>query len=315
MKGQNNHRLTVPMNACYNDRAKSLKRHKKGLPLPYYEFTIHIPDAYKEALVQKLAELGTLGLIEERAAVIAYFPDTADRDTITSELSMIQALFDASGQEHVSFNHALVPDQDWNATWQKSFKPIDIGERFTVLPPWERPTGDRINLIVDPAMAFGTGHHGTTRSCLVLMENLAGRTKQERFLDIGTGTGILAIAAAKLGFKQVLGVDTDPLAVDAAIKNCIVNKTEQVEIRSGSVADIPGTYDLIAANLISLVLIKLAPDIAAHLAPSGIAILSGMLTGQDQEVTTAMKLAGLELLEKRIDGKWVTTAVIRQEYA
>jgi len=277
--------------------------------VPYYEFTIHMPDADREALIQKLSELGTLGVIEQRTDMIAYFPHTADMDSITSELNVIQALFDSSGREHISFKHVLVPDQDWNATWQKSFTAIDIGERFTVLPPWEQPKDGKINLIVDPAMAFGTGHHGTTRSCLLLMERLAPRTTQERFLDIGTGTGILAIAAAKLGFKQILGVDTDPLAVDAAIKNCVVNQTEQVKIQAGSVADVPGTYDFIAANLISLVLVKLAPDIAAHLAPSGIAVLSGMLTGQDEEVTAAMQMAGLELMEKRVDGKWVTTAV------
>jgi ribosomal protein L11 methyltransferase len=303
------------MTACYNVHAQSLKPRTKGLPLPYYEFTIHIADAYKEALVRKLSELGTLGMIEQRSAVIAYFPDTANIDNLARELCVIQALFDSSVQERISFNQILVPDQDWNATWQKSFKSINIGKRFAVLPPWEQPDDNRINLIVDPAMAFGTGHHETTRSCLLLMERLASRTAQERFLDIGTGTGILAIAAAKLGFEHVLGVDIDPLAVDAAIKNCMVNKTEQVEIRSGSVADVPGQFDFIAANLISLVLIKLAPDIAAHVAPSGIAVLSGMLTGQDEDVTAAMQAAGLELLEKRVDGKWVTTAVIRREHA
>jgi ribosomal protein L11 methyltransferase len=283
--------------------------------LPYFEFTIHIVEAYKEALIRKLSELGTLGVIEQRTAVIAYFPDTSDIDILTRELSVIQALFDSSGRERVSFNHVHVPDKDWNATWQKSFKSIYIGERFTVLPPWEQPDDNRINLIIDPAMAFGTGHHETTRSCLLLLERLSPRTTRERFLDIGTGTGILAIAASKLGFKHVLGVDIDPLAVNAAIKNCVANKTEQVEIRSGSAGNVPGTYDFIAANLVSLVLIKLAPDIAAHLAPSGIAVLSGMLTGQDEEVTAAMQVAGLKLLEKQVDGKWITTAVTPREHA
>jgi hypothetical protein len=140
--------------------------------LPYYEFTIRIPDAYKDALIKKLSELGTLGVIEQRTDMIAYFPHTADMDTITSELNVIQALFDSSGQEHISFKHVLVPDQDWNATWQKSFIAIDIGERFTVLPPWEQPKDNRINLIVDPAMAFGTA---TTDHAvmLLLMERFA----------------------------------------------------------------------------------------------------------------------------------------------
>jgi len=279
----------------------------------YFELTITISDTYREALIQKLSALGSLGFIEQRTALVAYFPDSGDMDGIAAELQVVQALLDTSGQEHISFSHVLIPDQDWNTAWQQTFKPIDIGNCFTVLPPWEQAAEGRINLIVDPAMAFGTGHHGTTRSCLMLMENLAPQTSRDRFLDIGTGTGILAIAASKLGFKHIIGVDTDQQAVDAAVKNCKVNKTEQVEIRIGSVADLSGSFDFIVANLISLALIKLAPDIAAHLAPAGIAVLSGMLTGQDKEVTEAMHQAGLVLLDMRVDGKWVTTAVQRPQ--
>jgi len=281
--------------------------------MPYYEFTIAVADRFKDHLIKKLTDSGCLGVIEQDEAVIAYFPDAVDVKTIANDLSLMNALIEKSGEANgLTFRHRLIPDQDWNESWKKGFVPIDVGERFTILPPWKEEKIGRINLIIDPAMAFGTGHHETTRSCLVLMEKYAAQGGKESFLDVGTGTGILAIAAAKLGYARVIGVDTDVLAVDAARKNAELNHTEGIEIREGSIANLNGTYDLIAANIISGVLILLAPALALHVKPAGIVVLSGILFGQEEEVIDAMNMADLKLLEQYQDGKWISLAVARR---
>src|SRR5512143_2137949 len=280
--------------------------------MPYYEFTITIADQFKDRLIKRLMDSGCLGVIDQDDSFIAYFPATADIKTIESELSLIMTLLGTSSADlEPTFTRRLIPEQDWNESWKKGFKPLDVGRRFTILPPWEEKRKDRINLVIDPAMAFGTGHHETTRSCLVLMEKQAGNSGTKSFLDLGTGTGILAIASVKLGFKRVVAVDTDILAIDATRTNSQLNDVPDIDIREASIADLNETFDVIAANLISGVLVLLAPSIASHLKQGGVAILSGILTGQDDEVVGSMARAGLSLLERYPDGKW-TSLVVRK---
>ena len=187
--------------------------------MSYYELTIKINNPFRDNLIQRLTDAGCLGAIEQDESIIAYFPETIDINAIISDISLFKALLDKSGQpSDITFTHRLIPHEDWNETWKKGFHSIDIGERFTILPPWEQEKKGRVNLVIDPAMAFGTGHHETTRSCLVLMEKYADKTGKDTFLDLGTGTGLLAIAAAKLGYRHVLGIDIDPLAVEAQNK-------------------------------------------------------------------------------------------------
>ncbi len=275
--------------------------------MSYHEFTIKIPPLLRDALIQRLTEAGCLGVIEQNDSIIAYFAPTADSNTITQHLSLIKELLNKSDQMHdLIYSYTLIPKQDWNESWKKEFRPIDVGEHFTILPPWEEKKKDRFNLIIDPAMAFGTGHHGTTRSCLVLMERYAKRSGKHNFLDLGTGTGILAIAATHLGYKRVVAVDIDPLAVDASRKNAEINQTKSIEIRQGSITDLNETYDFIAANLVSGVLVQLAPALAAHLKHIGFVILSGIMIGQEQEVLDAILQTGLRPLERYYDDKWVT---------
>src|SRR5512143_2634543 len=278
--------------------------------MPYYEFTITIADQFKDRLIKRLMDSGCLGVIDQDDSFIAYFPATADIKTIESELSLIMTLLGTSSADlEPTFTRRLIPEQDWNESWKKGFKPLDVGRRFTILPPWEEKRKGRINLIIDPAMPFGTGHHETTRSCLVLMEKYAADSGTKSFLDVGTGTGILAIAAVKLGFKRVVAVDTDILATDAALTNSRLNDASNIEIRQGSIEDVSGAFDVIAANLISGVLVHLAPSIALHLKQGGVVILSGILTGQDVEVAESMTRAGLCLLERYPDGKWTSLVV------
>lgn len=275
--------------------------------MSYYEFIIKITDPFRETLTQRLTDEGCLGVIEQDETITAYFPETVDIGTITNDLSLLKALFDKSDTvQNFSFTHTLIPEQDWNESWKKGFTHLDVGERFTILPPWEKRRESRINLIIDPGMAFGTGHHETTRSCLVLMEKYAGACAKERFLDLGAGTGLLAIAASKLGYRHIVAADTDPLAIEATRMNAGLNQVANVDICEGSVVEAPGLFDCIAANIIASVLIRLAPALALHLKPGGIAVLSGILRGQENEVIEAMAPTGLKLLEHYRDGKWVS---------
>jgi ribosomal protein L11 methyltransferase len=278
----------------------------------YHEFIVRITDTFRDTLIQKLSENGCLGVIEDDDSLTAYFPSALDVDTIKNELAIIQTLLEKAGHgRELTYDHAVIPDEDWNETWKKGFQPVDAGRQFTILPPWEKERQNRINLIIDPGMAFGTGHHETTRSCLVLMENYAPKTDKENFLDVGTGTGILAIAARKLGYRHVVGIDTDILALDAARENILMNNVPDVEIRGESFAELSETFDVISANLISGVLVLIAPLLSLRMKPGGIAILSGILSGQEAEVIEAMEQAGLRLRETYRDGTWVSLVAER----
>ncbi len=283
-----------------------------GHHMSYYEFTIKVADPLRDPLIQRLTGAGCLGVIEQDETITAYFPETTDLKTITDDLSLLKVLFDKADKiQTLSFSHTLIQEQDWNESWKKGFTRLDVGKHFTILPPWEKPVQGRVNLVVDPGMAFGTGHHETTRSCLVLMEKYADTCAKERFLDLGTGTGLLAIAASKLGYRQVIAVDTDPLSIEAVQKNRELNHAANIEFFEGSIADVDGKFDIIAANIISGVLVRLAPDIASCLSPTGKAILSGILAEQADEVIAACEQSGMTVRELFPDGKWVSIVVER----
>ena len=123
--------------------------------MTYHQFTITLPEPLRDMLGKRLIELGSLGVEERDNAIIAYFPQTTEPERILKELDLVRLLF-RSLDESVSLTveHALIPDADWNESWKKSFKPVNVGTQFTILPPWEKQTGDRIPLIIDPGMAF-----------------------------------------------------------------------------------------------------------------------------------------------------------------
>lgn len=175
-----------------------------------------------------------------------------------------------------------------------------------ILPSWETEQPDRINLVIDAGMVFGTGHHHTTQSCLLLIKRFMDHRAKDRFLDIGTGTGILAICASKLGFREVIGVDIDPLAVEAAPRNVSLNRLDNVSIREGGITAADGTFDFIAGNLLSEIIISIAPEIAARLNASGAVLLSGIMVGQEDEVIAQMEKTGLKCVEKVVADIWVS---------
>jgi ribosomal protein L11 methyltransferase len=273
----------------------------------YYEFILTAADEAREALIEKAFSMGCLGCYEKGRSLVVYFTDTCDIINLRDELRAFRSsLKDAGLSNEFSFDYLYLSEKDWNEPWKKRFIPVEVGERLSILPPWENRDDGRIHVIIDPGMAFGTGHHETTKACLALIERVIKELKGRRILDVGTGTGILVIAAMKLGYEEGTGVDIDPLAIDAAKRNLLLNRIGNAEIIEGTISNADGTYDLIVANLLPEILVRISGRISARLENSGIAILSGMLIGQEGLVIAALEKAGLRVTERCVDNRWVT---------
>jgi ribosomal protein L11 methyltransferase len=272
----------------------------------YYEFIMSVSDESREAIMYKLAEMGSTGFFEKTVNIASYFEGTSDITALCDELEQFRGVLRSSGLDpDFSYDYILLPEKDWNEEWKKSFKPINVGENLTIVPSWLQDDSGRTSIIIDPGMAFGTGHHETTKRCLMILERLS-KGGQRSLLDVGTGTGILAIGAAKLGMGPVTGVDIDPLAIELALRNAEMNELPGITMFEGGIERVAGSYDVIMANLISELLIKTAHEIAKRLSPGGKAILSGMITGQETGVIKVIEKAGLALENKYVDEKWVT---------
>ncbi|RPI35109.1 MAG: 50S ribosomal protein L11 methyltransferase [Nitrospiraceae bacterium] len=282
------------------------------MPTSYYEFTVRVPDESRDAIIYKLAEMGSPGLYEGDGNIIAYFEDKGDVRKLCGELDEFRkVLDDASLNPVFSYDYVLLPEKDWNESWKKNFSPIDIGNKLTIVPSWVKADTDRLPVIIDPGQVFGTGHHESTRTCLILIERFSEDFEEKSFLDIGTGTGILAIAAARLGFSPVTAIDNDPMSVEACLFNVELNCLKDIVIKKGEITDVEGTFDFISANLLAETLLQIAQEIASRLGPGGSAILSGMLVGQEDEVIKSAEMAGLKFRKKVVDDKWVSLVVER----
>jgi ribosomal protein L11 methyltransferase len=204
----------------------------------------------------------------------------------------------------------VVHETDWADAWKAYFPVMRVGRRIVIRPTWRRlrrSTGDVV-LALDPGMAFGTGLHPTTRLCLAGLEPLAddGRLDGARVFDVGCGSGILAIAALKLGAASALGVDTDPIAVEATVANARRNGlTHRLEARVGSLPTGEAPADVVLANLIAGVLVPLAPLLRNELRPGGTLLASGILSDREGQVRDAFMAAGLPISDRTTEGDWV----------
>ena len=200
---------------------------------------------------------------------------------------------------------AGVREEDWQNSWKQYYHAMDIGRRLAIVPSWERYDTDRTVITLDPGMAFGTGTHETTALCLeVLDEVIAGG---ERVLDIGTGSGILAIAALKLGAAAAEGVDIDPMCVRTAGENAALNGVaDRLTVLVGDLSDkATGTYDVICANIVANAIKALAPSAAPLLKEGGVFMASGVIDEREAEVAAALEAAGFTLTETKRKNGWV----------
>ena len=231
-------------------------------------------------------------------------------------LGMIQPLPAASFKE--------IADQNWMEAWKQHYKPILIGTRLVILPAWmDSPEPNRVAIKIDPGMAFGTGTHPTTQLCLELMEKEMSDNRtsnnEYRIIDVGCGSGILSIAAIKLGAEKALGVDIDAASIMNALENAETNQIgKELVLEVGSVQEIlDGKFSfkkapLVVANILAPVIIRLFDAGLANLIDSeGAIILSGILQEQEQSVIEAAQAKGLSLKERSQMGDWVAVTMIR----
>jgi ribosomal protein L11 methyltransferase len=209
-----------------------------------------------------------------------------------------------------------VHEEEWATAWKSHFPVLRVGRRIVIRPTWRRhrPADGEVVLALDPGMAFGTGLHPTTRLCLAGIERWAdqGLLEDRRVLDVGCGSGILAIAAARLGARRAHGVDTDPIAVDATLANARRNRVaRRVSVSRGSVpvvgggAASQGPFDLVLANLIASLLIDLAGPLTASVAPGGRLLASGIFIDREAEVADALGAVGMQIVRRDQETDWV----------
>lgn len=246
------------------------------------------------------------------AVVKGYFNENENIENI---VLYIQSKLDELKQMGIDIGEAKlttsdVYEQDWATEWKKYYKTTKIGEKIVIKPTWEEYTPENEEIVVelDPGMAFGTGTHETTSMCAEMLEKYI--KKDDVVFDIGTGSGILAIIASKLGASKVIGVDLDEVAVETAKENVAFNKADNVEILYGNLIDVVnGKAEIIVANIIADVLILLSGIVKPFIKEGGIFITSGIINTRKDDVIKAFTENGFEIHEIIEKGEWVAIAI------
>ena len=260
-------------------------------------------------LEQQAWEIAHVDLIEQelldkpRDIVIVHMYLAPDENP-AEVLPLFRERLDAAGVPY-TLDTAGVQQEDWQNAWKKYYHAMDIGSRLAIVPGWESYDTDRIRITMDPGLAFGTGTHETTALCLELLDSLV--QGGERVLDVGTGSGILAIAALKLGAREADGVDIDPMCVRTAGENAERNGVDgRFRVLVGDLSDkAEGVYDIITANIVAAAILSLAQAVPALMAPGAKFICSGIIDERKDEVLAGLQASGLRPVEIKEKRGWV----------
>jgi ribosomal protein L11 methyltransferase len=294
----------------------------------YWDLTVTLgADAAEttEAVTNRLWELGALGVVEETvtgaATLRAFFPPGADPAVLAADLGDYLDDLAALALPGAAARVAVAPlrDQPWADAWRAYFRPIAVGRRLLVCPPWEVPgpslADGRVVVLIEPGRAFGTGNHGSTRGCLALLERVLDRAGVPHALDVGCGSGILAIAAARLGVARVDAIDVDPDAVAATEDNARRNAVQdRVRVSVAALDAWAGLRaPLVLANLLAPAHLALAPTLAGLVTSGGSLIAGGLLAHETPAVASAFAAAGCWLGEVAEYEGWATLLVCHGE--
>ena len=258
-------------------------------------------------LTWDFADINVLEHKGKVAVVKAYF---AEEDNIEDVLQYVNERLTELKEMGIDLGEAKVEhekmhEEDWANTWKQYYKPSKVGEKIVVKPIWEDYEAKDGELVVDldPGMAFGTGTHETTRMCIQALERYV--KEESTVFDVGCGSGILAIAAAKLGAKLAVGVDLDPVAVESSIENVGYNNLKNIEILHGNLVEvIDGKADIVVANILAEIICILTDDVKRVLKDGGVFITSGIIHDRVDMVCEKLEATGFEVIEKNRDGEW-----------
>ncbi|WP_294381433.1 50S ribosomal protein L11 methyltransferase [uncultured Clostridium sp.] len=258
-------------------------------------------------LTWDFADINVLEHKGKVAVVKAYF---AEEDNIEEILGYVNEKLVELKEMGIDLGEAKVEhekmyEEDWANTWKQYYKPSKIGEKIVVKPIWEEYEQKEGELVVnlDPGMAFGTGTHETTRMCIQALEKYV--KEESTVFDVGCGSGILAIAAAKLGAKLAVGVDLDPVAVESSIENVGYNNLNNIEILHGNLVEvIDGKADIVVANILAEIICILTDDVKRVMKDGGVFITSGIIHDRVDMVCEKLEATGFEVIEKNRDGEW-----------
>jgi ribosomal protein L11 methyltransferase len=277
----------------------------------WHELAIEVPVELGDAVASFLFDQGSTGLetidLPGNTLVKAYFSSDPPIEGLR------RFCFDLCSNHPATWDPVIhtrpVVEEDWAENWKQHFQPLRVGRRLYVCPPWDTGSSEgRCRIFIHPGMAFGTGQHPTTRGCLELIETAADSMRITRALDIGTGSGILAIALSKLGAREVLAVDNDHAACEVARDNISMNGCLQITVAS-RLQEISGTFDLIVANLFTNLLVELVPAVRKYLRPDGVFVCSGFLIADEAAITSSYE--GFSVRRRRAEDGWVSLAMDR----
>ena len=280
----------------------------------YLEISIASTESQREILIPDLEQLGCLGFQDTDNALICYFDKSGwDATRYDRFLSLLKQTLE-SFSINPEFGIKVVRERNWNEDWEKTLTPIEVGDRFVIRPSWTKP-GDRsgkIDLLIDPKMSFGTGYHESTRLILALLEHHL--IKGDRLLDVGTGTGILAIAGIKLGARSAIGNDIDAWAIDNARENIILNDVGQnIDITENGLESFPSSgFDIICANIMSSTILQMLPELRRIAQPGARLLLSGLLRTERDTIVAALQSYGFIPIEERTENEWIAIAAKKQ---
>jgi ribosomal protein L11 methyltransferase len=272
----------------------------------WIEFKLIIQPEILEQVSGYLFAMGCEGIHVREKDISIYFSQHNWSDEIKSALVSYLSLFDASFSQR-SFKVVSLAGQNWNQTWQEAFRPLRIGSTIYISPPWEihKASAGEISVIINPQMAFGTGHHESTQ---LIIERMAAHLRTGmQVLDVGTGSGILAVIARKMQAAQVLGIDNDLVAIKNALENKMLNRIDgHLQFVLAELHQLqPAENDMILANINLPVILDLAHLFPKYLKPNGWLIVSGVLLNDEPELIKKMAASGFIVIEKANKKEWL----------